>query len=104
MQLLYRFHFDDFPSVTDELLHLISLSNEQYQLVDEESKSCLNANLHVDLDSQEDDGDDHDLFEQHMFGTLFTMEDIDQREHAFLDETYVSSHHSIPPFFISDDK
>jgi hypothetical protein len=104
MCLLYRFHLDDMPSINDSLLLLISLSNEQDQLVDEESKSCLNATLHVDLDSHENLKDTNDLVEQHTFGPFFTLEDIDQRGHDFLEESYVSSHHSIPPFFLSDDK
>jgi hypothetical protein len=39
-----------------------------------------------------------------MYGYFFTMGDIDQRENYFLEETYVSSHHSIPPFFPCDEK
>jgi hypothetical protein len=39
-----------------------------------------------------------------MFGSFFTMGDIDQRENYFLEEAYVSSHHSIPPFFPCDEK
>jgi hypothetical protein len=33
-----------------------------------------------------------------MYGYLFTMGDIDQIENYFSEETYVSSHHSIPPY------
>jgi hypothetical protein len=77
MCLFYRFHLDDMPSISEWFLYLISLSNEQDQLVSEESKSCVDASLHVDLDSHEDVEDTNDLVEQHMFGYFFTLGDID---------------------------
>jgi hypothetical protein len=38
MHLCYKFTLDDRPSINDLILHLTSLTNETYQLVDEESK------------------------------------------------------------------
>lgn len=64
-------------SISDSLLLLISLSNGQYNLVDEKSKPCLNVTLFVDLDSHEDVEDTNDLVGQSMFGYFFTMGDID---------------------------
>jgi hypothetical protein len=69
-----------------------------------ESKSCLNVPLHADLDSHENVENVNGLVGLHMFGYLFTMGDIDQRENSFSEETYVSSHHSIPPFLPCDEK
>jgi hypothetical protein len=105
MHLSYIFHLDDIPSVSDTLLHVIYLSNEKYHLVNEESESCsLNVTLDVDLDSPKSSEDTNDLVGQHMFGPFFTLEDMYQREHDFLKEAYVFSHHSISLFFLSDDK
>jgi hypothetical protein len=72
--------------------------------VDEESKSCLNVPLHVDLDLHENVENTNGLVGLHMSGYFFTMGDIDQRENYFLEEIYVSSHHSIPPFLPCDEK
>jgi hypothetical protein len=92
------------PSVSEWILNLIYLSSEQDHIVNDESQSCLDVILHADSDSREDVENTNDLVGQRMFGSLFTMEDIDQREHIILEEVYVSSHHSIPPIFPSDEK
>jgi len=75
--LCYRFNLYDVPYVSEWILYLFSLSNEQDHLVSEESKACLDASLHVDLDSHEDVEDTNDLVGQSMFGYFFTMGDID---------------------------
>jgi hypothetical protein len=41
------------PSFNDLILCFISLTNETYHLVDEESKSCLDTTLHANLDLHE---------------------------------------------------
>jgi hypothetical protein len=102
--LCYRFPLDDRPSNNDLISCLVSLTNETYELVDEESKSCFNVPLHVDLDLNENVENANGLVGLHMSGSFFTMGDIDQIENYFLEETYVSSHHSIPPFFPCDEK
>jgi len=71
------------PSIKDSILLLISSFNEQDQLVDEESKSCLNTNVHVNLDLHENFESTNDVVEQRRFGTFFTLEDLDKREHDF---------------------
>jgi hypothetical protein len=76
----------------------------KHKLVDEESKSCFNVPLHVDLDLNENVENANGLDGLHMSGYFFTMGDIDQIENYFSEETYVSSHHSIPPFFPCDEK
>jgi hypothetical protein len=98
--LCYRFPLDDRPSTNDLISCLVSLTNETYELVDEESKSCINVSLHVDLDLNENVENSNGLVGLHMSGSFFTMGDIDQRENYFSEEIYVSSHHSIPPFFL----
>jgi hypothetical protein len=50
------------------------------------------------LDLNENVENDNGLVGLHMFGYFFTMGDIDKRKNYFLEETYVSSHHSNPPF------
>jgi hypothetical protein len=72
--------------------------------VDEESKSCFNVSLHVDLDLNENVENANGLVGLHMSRSFFTMGDIDQRENSFSEEIYVSSHHSIPPFLPCDEK
>jgi hypothetical protein len=98
--LCYRFPLDDRPSNNDLISCLVSLTNETYEPVDEESKSCFNVPLHVDLDLNENIENTNGLVRLHMSGYFFTMGDIDQRETYFSEEAYVSSHHSIPPFFL----
>jgi hypothetical protein len=95
---------DDMPSISEWILYLIYLSNEKYQLVSEEFESCINVSLHVDLHSHENDVDTNNLVEHHIFGSLFIFGDIYKREHVSLEEVYVSSHHSIPLVFPSDEK
>jgi hypothetical protein len=56
------------------------------------------------LDLNENVENANGLVGLHMSGYFFTMGDIDQIENYFLEETYVSSHHSIPPFFPCDEK
>jgi hypothetical protein len=60
--------------------------------------------LHDDLDLNENIENTNGLVGLHMSGSFFTMGDIDQRETYFSEEAYVSSHHSIPPFFPCDEK
>jgi hypothetical protein len=95
---------DDRPSNNDLISCLVSLTNETYEPVDEESKSCFNVPSHVDLDLNENVENTNGLVGLHMSGSFFTMGDIDQIENYFLEEAYVSSHHSIPPFFPCDEK
>jgi hypothetical protein len=71
---------------------------------DEESKSFLNATLHANLELYENVENTNDLVGIHMTGSFFTMGDIDQTKNFFPGEAYVSSHHSIPPFFHCDEK
>jgi hypothetical protein len=72
--------------------------------VDEESKSCFNVSLHVDLDLNENVENVNGLVGLHMSGFFFTMGDIDHIDNYFSEEIYVSSHHSIPPFFLVTKK
>jgi hypothetical protein len=95
---------DDRPSNHDLISFLVSLTNETYESMDEKSKSCFNLSSHVDLYLNENDENFNGLDGLHMSRYLFTMGDIDQRENSFLEEIYVSSHHSIPPFFLCDEK
>jgi hypothetical protein len=78
---------------------LVSLTNETYEPMVDESKSCFNVPLHVDLDLNENIANTNPLVELHMFGYFFIMEDIHHIENYFLKEIYLSSHHFIPPFF-----
>jgi hypothetical protein len=61
MHLFYRFPLDDRPFFSDLILHLISLTTKMDQLEDEESESCLNDTLHVDLDLHENVENINDL-------------------------------------------
>jgi hypothetical protein len=79
VHLIYKFHLDDFPSIREWILHLISISNEHGYIVDSKYKSCLDVSLHVDLDSNENHKDTNDLVGQHMLVSFFTLQDIDQR-------------------------
>jgi hypothetical protein len=95
----------DRPSNNDLISCLVSLANEMYDSMDEESKSCSNVPLHVDLDSNENVENGNGLDGLHMFGSFFTMGDIDQIDFFFFsEETYVSSHHSTPPYIPCDEK
>jgi hypothetical protein len=60
--------------------------------------------IYVDLDLNENIENVYGLVELHMSGYLFTMGDIDKKENYFLEEPYVSYHHSIPPFLPCDEK
>jgi hypothetical protein len=97
--LCYRFPLEDRPSSNDFISCLVYLASETYESMDEESKSCFNVPLHVDLDLNENIANTNPLVELHMFGYFFIMEDIHHIENYFLKEIYLSSHHSIPPFF-----
>jgi hypothetical protein len=55
------------------ILFLVSLTNETYQRVGEEFKSCLNATLHIDLDLNENVENNNGLVGLHMFGSFFTV-------------------------------
>jgi hypothetical protein len=72
--------------------------------VDEEYKSCFNVPLHVDLDLNEHVVNVNGLYGLNMSGSFFTVGDTDQIKKYFLEKSYVSSHHSIPPFFLCDEK
>jgi hypothetical protein len=102
--IYYIFPLEDRPSNNDLISCLVSLASETYESVYEESKSYSNVLLHVDLDLNENVENDYGLDELHMSGYLFTMGDIDQIEKYFSEETYVSSHHSIPPYLPCDEK
>jgi hypothetical protein len=102
--ICYRFPLDDRNFNNDLISCLVSLTHEIYQLVDEESKSCFNVPLHDDLDLNENIENTNGLVGIHMSRSFFTIWDIDQREIFFPEEAYVSSHHSIPPFFPCDEK
>jgi hypothetical protein len=80
-------------------LHLISLSNEQYQLMDGESKSNLNASLHEDMDSHENANDIDVVIRPHMFGYFFTIGATDHGDSIFSKEVDEYFHHSIPLVF-----
>jgi hypothetical protein len=67
---------DDRPSTNDLISCLVSLTNETYEPVDEESKSCFNVPFHADLDFNEKVENANGLVGLHMFGYLFTMGDI----------------------------
>jgi hypothetical protein len=95
---------DDRPSNNDFISCLVSLTNETYEPMDEVSKSCFNVPLHDDLDLNENIVNTKGLVGLYMSGYFFTIQDIDQRENSFSEEAYVSSHHSIPPFFPCDEK
>jgi len=64
-------------SVNYFILHLTSLTNETYQLEDEEYDSFLNATLHVDFDLHENVENTNELVEDNVFGYLFTLGDTD---------------------------
>jgi hypothetical protein len=89
--LCYRFPLDDRPSTNDLISFLVSLTNETYELVDEESKSCFNVSSHVDLDLHENVENANDLVGLGLSRSFFTMGDIDHRDSSFLKEIYVSS-------------
>jgi hypothetical protein len=72
--------------------------------VDEESKSCSIVPLHVYLDLNENVENSNGLEGLHMSRYFFTTGNIDQIENYFLEETYVSSHHSVPPYLPCDKK
>ena len=48
--IFYRFPLNDKPSRNDLISCLVYLTNETYEPLNEESKSCSNVPLHVDLD------------------------------------------------------
>jgi hypothetical protein len=102
--LCYRFPSDDRPSNHDLISCLVSLINETHESMDEESKSCFNVSSHVDLDLNKNVENVNGLDGLHMFGFFFTMGYIDQIENYFSEESYVSSHHSIPPSLPCDEK
>lgn len=60
--------------------------------------------LYVDLDLNENVENANGLDRLRMSGSFFTMGDTDQIEKKNSEETYVSSHHSIPPYFPCDKK
>jgi len=66
--------------------------------------NCVLMFLYVDLDLNKNIVNTNLLVELHMSGYFFIMGDIDQIENYFLEEEYVSSHHSIPLFFSCDEK
>ena len=114
-QLCYIFPLDDRPSTHDFLSCLVFVSNETYELVDEEPKSCFNVYLHVDWglhenvknvnwDLHENVKNVNDLVGLGPYGYFFTMGDIDHIENSFSEEVYVSSHHSIHHFIPCDEK
>ena len=51
--LWYRFPLDDMHPINDLISSLVFLINETHKSMDEESKSCFNVPLHVDLDLHE---------------------------------------------------
>jgi hypothetical protein len=81
--LCYRFPLDNRPSTNDLISFLVSLTNETYELVDEEYKSCINVSLHAYLDVHADIENSNDLVGLHMYGSFFTMEDIFHRNNSF---------------------
>jgi hypothetical protein len=83
---------------------LASLTNQTHESMDEKYKSHFNISSHVDLDLNENVENSNGLDGLHMSGYLFTVRDIDQRENYFLEESNVSSHQSIPPFSLCDEK
>jgi len=102
--ICYRFPFYDIPYNNDLISCLVSLTNETYELVDEGYKSCFHVPLHDDFDLNENIVNDNGLVEICISVPFFTRGDIDHRENPFSEEAYVSSHHSIPPFFPCDGK
>jgi hypothetical protein len=77
MHLFYRFPLIDRSSINDLILHLTYLTNETYQLMDEESKSCLNFPLHAELNLHENVEIVNGLVKIHMSRYLFIMGYID---------------------------
>jgi len=51
--LCYRFPLYYIPSISEWFQHLISPSNEQYQLIINKYESCIDTHLQVDLDLHE---------------------------------------------------
>jgi len=71
--LFYKFPLDNRPSNNYLISCLVSLTNETYEPQNEESKSCFNVPLHVDLNLNENVENIDGLVRLHMFGFLFTM-------------------------------
>jgi hypothetical protein len=75
--LCYRFPLEDRPSNNDLISCLVFLSSKTYGSLDEESKSCSNVPLHVNLDLSDNVENANDLDGIHISVTFFTMGDID---------------------------
>jgi hypothetical protein len=68
---------DDRPSNNNLISFLVSLSNETYKALKEESNSCFNLSPHVDLDLNKKSENDNRLDGLHMSGYFFMIGDIE---------------------------
>jgi hypothetical protein len=80
---------DNRTSTNYLISYLVSITNETYDPMYEEFKSCFKVSLHADLHLNENVENANGLVGIHMSGYFFTMGDIDHR--------YFWKKHMYPP-------